>query len=144
MTPTQRTLAHLRRAGFVAEIVERWLPGANVRKDFLGFGDVLAFHPTDRRFVLVQVTSTGVAARRKKILTEKATEAEAWLTAGGEIEVHGWRKILDATGNPRWAIRVDTLRLDDLGALTVDKAPRPPAPRRPRDPQLTFLESVSQ
>lgn len=139
MTPTARSLAHLRRAGYLADVVERWIPGANIRRDAYGFADLLACHPVEGRIILIQVTSNGVAARRKKILTERAAEASAWLKAGGEIELHGWRKVqVDAKGTRRWALRVDRLALGDLDALTVDKAPRPPVHRRPPDRQLNL------
>src|SRR5690606_37554474 len=41
-SPTARTLAWLREQGWDADVVERWVPGAKVRRDFLGFADILA------------------------------------------------------------------------------------------------------
>ena len=137
MTPTSRSLAFLRRQGFTVDVVERWIPGKAIRCDFLGFADLLAFHPAEKRFLLIQTTSTGVSERRRKILERRTAEAKAWLRAGGEIELHGWRRILDATGTRRWSVRVDTITLEDTD-LVCDRAPRPPVHRRPRDPQLAF------
>jgi hypothetical protein len=37
MTPTASSLEWLRYNGWYAEVVERWIPGADVRKDHLGF-----------------------------------------------------------------------------------------------------------
>jgi hypothetical protein len=39
MTPTALTLRYPRRAGYQADVVERWLPipGKSIRKDFLLF-----------------------------------------------------------------------------------------------------------
>ncbi len=56
MTPTQRTLAYLRSAGYVAALVERYEPHSRTRHDAFGIGDLLAAHP---RFgiVLLQVTT---------------------------------------------------------------------------------------
>ena len=66
MTLTGRTLGLLRRAGFLAEIVERWvpIPGKNIRRDLFHVADVLAVHPTRKTFLLVQVTSVGHIAHR--------------------------------------------------------------------------------
>jgi hypothetical protein len=40
MTPTARTLAFLRRAGYLAAVVESWLPHTFRRRDLFGFADV--------------------------------------------------------------------------------------------------------
>src|SRR5262245_13988782 len=95
MTPTARSLALLRRSGFTADVVERWLriPGKNVRRDLFGFADLLAVHPGDRVFLLVQCTGdTGgnVAARVKKATGRR--ELLDWLRAGGRFEVWGWSR----------------------------------------------------
>lgn len=97
-SPTQRSLKHMRERGFHAEVVERWIPGANVRKDLWGFVDILCLSP-DGFIVGVQSTSdSNVAARITKI-------AESPLVglvreAGIKIVVQGWRK---AKG--RWQVR---------------------------------------
>jgi hypothetical protein len=42
-SPTQRTLQHLRAAGFpLVQVVERWNPHARIRQDLYGCIDVLA------------------------------------------------------------------------------------------------------
>ena len=64
MTPTGRSLVYLRRLGFTAAVVERWLPRVQLRQDLFGVADVLAFHPRDRLFLLVQVTTAGHVAHR--------------------------------------------------------------------------------
>jgi hypothetical protein len=57
MTPTARTLAHLRRLGYLAASVERWIAQAGKKIDLFGIGDVLAVHPRERSVLLVQCTS---------------------------------------------------------------------------------------
>lgn len=37
MTPTARTLNHLRRLGYQADVVERFIAQANIHKDLLAF-----------------------------------------------------------------------------------------------------------
>ena len=44
MSPTQRSLAHLKALGYQARVVEKWNPFAKVRQDLFG-GDVLALKP---------------------------------------------------------------------------------------------------
>lgn len=91
MTPTQRTLKLMRDRGYVAEVTERWIPGANIRKDLWSFCDVLCLHPETGEILAVQTTSaSNMSARAKKI-------AECELTpvvrkAGIGIHVHGWAR----------------------------------------------------
>lgn len=90
MTPTARTLKLLRAEGYLASVVERWIPHANRRADLWGAFDVLAVQPRDRVFLLVQVTSAAhVADRLRKV--QARPETALWLRAGGKVEVHGWR-----------------------------------------------------
>jgi hypothetical protein len=93
-SPTGRTLIYLRRAGFLVAVVESWIPHAHLRRDLFGFADVLAVHPRDRLFLLVQTTSIAhLAGRLKK--AKRRPELAAWLRAGGLFEVHGWAQRAD-------------------------------------------------
>lgn len=97
-SPTQRTLARLRADGWLAEVVERWIPGANVRKDLWGFVDVVAI----KSGVTLGVQSTSgsnVAARVTKIAD--SPNLAAVRAAGWRLEVDGWRK--NSAG--RWVCR---------------------------------------
>ena len=92
MSPTQRTLAALRKDGWTAEVVERWIPGANIRRDLFGFGDILAMHP-DHGILMVQATSTPhVRDRIAKLLA--VPTLLRWLQASphNHVEVWGWAK----------------------------------------------------
>jgi hypothetical protein len=99
MTPTQRSLAHLKDAGYRAAVVEKWNPHARIRQDLFGCIDIIAVGNGET--LAVQTTSgSNVAARVKKI-----AEAEALpdiRAAGWKIFVHGWRK----AANGRWTLRV--------------------------------------
>lgn len=97
-SPTQRTLAELRKRGYLAEVVERWVPGANIRKDCFGFIDILAIR--EGEVLGVQATSgDNVAARVTKIAEHEHVGTVR--KAGIRILVHGWRK--NAAG--RWTLR---------------------------------------
>lgn len=89
MTPTQRTLKLMRDRGYHAEVVERWIPGANIRRDFAGIIDVLCLGEDE--IVGVQATSaSNVSARVKKIA--EAETLPILRRAGVRVLVHGWVK----------------------------------------------------
>ena len=95
MTPTQRTLKKLRDDGWIAEVVERWVPGANIRKDLFGWIDIMALR--DGQTLAVQCTSYSNMSARIKKIEESETIAEV-RKAGWSVWVIGWRKV-----NNRWA-----------------------------------------
>jgi hypothetical protein len=64
-SPTQLTLKWLRDEGYLAEVVEKWLPGINVRKDLWGWCDIVAIR--EEETVAVQCTSWDNISRCKKI-----------------------------------------------------------------------------
>ena len=96
-TPTQRTLKHLRAAGYgLVQVVERWNPHARVRQDLYGCIDVLA---VGSDIVGVQATSgSNVAARVRKLTDSPALPVLR--KAGVRVLVHGWRKV-----RGRWRLR---------------------------------------
>lgn len=99
MTPTQRSLKHLRDQGYFCWIVEHWDHFARKRKDLWGFADILALR--DGEVLAVQTTSgSNVAARVRKISEHENVGAVR--KAGIRIAAHGWRK--NAKG--RYVLRV--------------------------------------
>ena len=91
MTPTARTMAHLRGLGYEVAVVERWNSYTRTRHDLYGFADLLAMR--GRELLAVQATSTAnVSARVKKILAEP--RARLWVEPGSQrfIVVVGWAK----------------------------------------------------
>lgn len=93
-SPTQRSLAYLRRDGFTVCVVERYIPARGGMKfprriDAFNFGDLLACRAG--QIVLVQTTTqSNLAAHRLKILA--IPEFYKWKEAGGLVLLHGWRK----------------------------------------------------
>ena len=88
MSPTARSLAYLKEQGWLVDTVERWIPGANIRKDCFGCFDLIAVRPGEA--ALIQVTSaSNVAARVQKIadseLVAKVRECGVFT-----LLVHGW------------------------------------------------------
>lgn len=97
-SPTQLTLEKLRAEGYLCEIVERWIPGANIRKDLFGFVDILAIK--DGQVLAVQATSKSNISARVNKIAEHENIAEV-TKLGWQLEVWGWAK----AGN-RWAVTV--------------------------------------
>lgn len=88
-SPTQLSLAKLREEGYLVDVVERWIPGANIRKDLYGFIDILALK--GKETLAVQTTSAGnMSARCKKIADHENVGAVR--EAGWTIHVHGWHQ----------------------------------------------------
>ena len=98
-SPTKRSMDRLRAEGWLVEVVERWIPRVNIRKDLWGFIDLLAIK--DGEVLAVQATSgSNVSGRVKKIAEHENIEQVRML--GWRIEVWGWRK----SARNRWVLRV--------------------------------------
>jgi hypothetical protein len=124
VSPTSRSLKHLRDNGFIATKVEQVLhmPGRPfpMKRDAFGFGDLLIAGPPGYGAGLVQVTdSSSITHRIKKIqgiakdLTDEKQVKEAiaanenaikWLTSGNHIMVHGWAKRGPRGKRKRWTL----------------------------------------
>ena len=101
MSPTQRSLKHLRELGHpLVGVVERWNAFAGVRLVLFGCLDVLVVGPD---IVGVRTTSGSNAASR--VLKLRSSDALPVLKqAGVGVAVHGWRKL-----KGRWSVRVVAL-----------------------------------
>lgn len=97
-SPTQRTLAEMRKRGYpLVQVTERWNAFARIRQDLFGIVDVLA---VGEDIVAVQTTSrSNMAARIAKIAESEATPHLR--KAGIRILVHGWAK----NRKGRWELR---------------------------------------
>lgn len=71
-------------------VVEQTIPHTFIKRDFLGFADLVICSPT-RGIAAVQVTGGGnLAARAAK--TRLEPRAAIWLASGGRIILHDWVK----------------------------------------------------
>lgn len=106
-SPTEHSLAEMRKRGYLAEVTERWIPRANIRRDLFGFIDVLCIVADPHselfakdRVIAVQATSwSNVSARVRKIAEHPNVEAVR--RAGIRLLVQGWKK--NRAG--RWVLR---------------------------------------
>lgn len=94
-SPTQRTLAELRKRGAaLVQVVEKWNMHAKVRQDLFGIVDVLAVMPKDGGgydTVAVQATSVDHVSDRAAKLRE-SDALQVLRLAGWTVLVWGWRK----------------------------------------------------
>jgi hypothetical protein len=134
VSPTARSLALLRREGFVVDVVERFIAAMKISKDFLGFIDVIAVHPKERRIVGIQTTSAANLSSRIKKAQGLQTLRD-WLTSGGEAEFHGWRR----GPKGRWFCRRIAITLENLEGVEFS----PPIPRRkPKRAERTLFDQL--
>lgn len=89
MSPTQRSLAHLKSLGYQAKVVERWNSFARCRQDLWGI-DILALKAGEPILVVQATSRPNVSARVTKL--RAAGFVELWQSVGATIEVWGWAK----------------------------------------------------
>jgi hypothetical protein len=89
VSPTQRSLSHLRQQGYLVAIVEHWNSFTRRRNDLFQFADLLAVK--DGITLAVQTTSGSNMAARLSKLTGIAAVGQC-IRAGWRVEIHGWAK----------------------------------------------------
>jgi len=119
--PTQRSLAHLRKDGWLVCIVEKFLPAREGmpfprRIDAFGFGDLLAcrvlpaceFRGPAGQIALVQTTDHSSFSKHKDKLLA-LPEVAQWKAAGGIVLLHGWGKRGPRGKRKVWTVREEAL-----------------------------------
>ena len=107
VSPTQRSLAHLRDLGYeLVQVVEKWVPQARKRIDLYGIIDICAIHPDIPGVLGVQSTSaTNFSHRIRK--SQESTALPLWIANGNRFEVHGWGKYRQhGTKRKAWQVKV--------------------------------------
>lgn len=106
MSPTQRSLAHLKTLGYAAKIVEKWNPFARVRQDLFG-GDLLALKVGEPVLVIQATSAANHAARRHKL--DAAGFVKLWKESGARLEIWSWRKVGPRGKRKIWQLRREAL-----------------------------------
>lgn len=88
MSPTERSLKHLRESGYFCWKTEYWDGFAHKRRDLWTFCDILALKKGE--VLAVQTTSTDTWSRVQKITDAEATPHVR--DSNIRIVVHGWIK----------------------------------------------------
>jgi hypothetical protein len=116
-SPTERAIDECLALGWHPIVCEAWQKiGLNWRrKDFAGFGDIVACDRLTRQLVMIQVTDcTSHLARIKKLCDrptdyrklnawiKRASDCCSWLEAGGRIVVWSWKEYKKP---PWWRLR---------------------------------------
>lgn len=126
MTPTQRTIRELKNLGRECAIAEKWIPGANIRRDLFGIIDVVALDP-ERGVVGIQSTGSAFSQHYQKLTVECYQNTFNWLsTPGASLELWGWRKVKKVRGGKQmiWQPRIQEITMADLGIEAEDPRKR--------------------
>ena len=111
VSPTQRALAHCKKQGWTAQVVEKWNPFARKKLDLFGCIDMVVLDGLPGPLG-VQVTSgSNHAARVTKALDEP--RLAAWLASGARFQVWSYSKRGKAGCRKLWELRVEEIHDDD-------------------------------
>jgi hypothetical protein len=104
-----RSLAELRKRAPHCPVdkAERWIPGANIRRDLFNLFDLvwlsLSMDSQDGQIVGIQVTDNAhLAEHITKIKANPITKQ--WVACGGGITVHAWAKMGARGKRKRWTL----------------------------------------
>lgn len=117
MTPTERSLAHLRKEGFTVQKVERWQSffgrttggghaGAGrggLRIDLFGCIDLIAMKQGQGIVGIQCGAISGHSGHVRKILEEP--RAKEWIQCGGRLIVHSWGKQKAGTARLHYVLK---------------------------------------
>jgi len=80
----------LQKEGWTVGTVEQTIPHTFIKRDFLGFADLVICNPR-MGIAAVQATGGGNLGKRAE-KTRNEPRAAIWLASGGRIILHDWRK----------------------------------------------------
>jgi hypothetical protein len=106
MSPTARSLEHLRTLGYRAQTLERWNPFARIRQDVFG-ADLIALKPGQPVLVVQCTTGSNHASRRTKLAT--LGFIALWTSVGVTLEVWSWAKQGPRGKRKTWTLRREAL-----------------------------------
>lgn len=89
-SPTALSLAHMRKLGCVAQVVEHWNPHARKRVDLYGVIDILCLSPEGQTIGVQATSRDNIAARVTKI--GESEHIAALRRCAWRLLVHGWDK----------------------------------------------------
>ena len=114
-SPTQRSLQHCRKNGWIAGVVEKWNQWAKVRQDLFGCIDIIVIDDLEQGPLAVQATSgSGHAARRKKSIAEP--RLKLWLKSPARFEIWSWSQRGPKGKRKLWTLRREPITLAHLEA----------------------------
>lgn len=88
-SPTSLSLRELRKQGYTAQVVEKFIFWTKTRQDLFGGIDILSIKEGEP-ILGVQATSwDNVSTRVKKL--KKIPELQLWIKCGYQLQVWGWK-----------------------------------------------------
>lgn len=106
MSPTARSLQHLKELGYTAKVVERWNSFSRTRKDLFG-ADILCLKAGEKVLAIQATTGSNHSARRVKL--EASGFIPLWTQSGAVLEIWSWKKAGPRGGRKLWTLRRETL-----------------------------------
>lgn len=106
MSPTARSLAHLKALGYTAKVVEKWNPWAKIRQDLFGV-DILSLKRGEPVLVIQATSGANHSARRVKL--EASGFIPLWTQSGAVLEIWSWAKKGPRGKVKRWQLKRETL-----------------------------------
>ena len=109
-TPATRlSLIELRKQGWLTQVVERWVPGANIRRDLFGFIDIIAIK--GKCTLAIQTTSSSNVSKHMQKMLDSPALSQV-IEAGWRVELHGWRKVKLKRGGAKSVYRCRVMRVE--------------------------------
>lgn len=106
MSPTQLSLAELRKRGYMAAVVEKFNPWVKIRQDLFGLIDIIGVHPIKKEVIGVQATTdTGGQASKHKMKVESNKNLKIWLDSGCKFKIWAWAKKGKKGERKLWTLR---------------------------------------
>jgi tRNA 2-selenouridine synthase SelU len=115
MSPKQRSLAYMKKLGFLCGDVERRIPGEFITIDFMGFADFIAINDDETIAVQVCGGSGDPAKHIKKCTTDPKVvpKLTRWLMSlSRSFQIQGWRKVGPRGKRKLWKPRIIQIELD--------------------------------
>lgn len=106
MSPTARSLQHLRELGYRPAVVEKTIPRTFIKQDLFGV-DILALKAGVPILVVQCTSGSNHAARRAKL--EDAGFIDLWKGAGAMIEIWSWTRQGPRGQRKTWTLRREAL-----------------------------------
>ena len=101
MSPTARSLALVRKTGWLADVVEYYNHYSRKRHDMFQLFDIVAVRPGQIAFIQT-TTKSNLSARRKKIKTHP--DIDIVRKCGAMLILHGWYKV-----GRKWECKIEEL-----------------------------------
>lgn len=115
-SPTQRSIAHAKREGLSAAVVEKWIPvpahpAGGIRRDLWSWGDLIVVGASSLPVIVQTTSGSNAAARVSKLLDPEAVSDAhllalmRWQASGCGLEVWSWAKRGARGKRKLWSLR---------------------------------------